>query len=260
MTNISSRSFGVGVSAENRCGIFLLAGVSSRFNGLVEHKSLLKLGERSLLERLILGAASLGIDEYVFAVGASAELIQDEVIQVLKNNQVHFQKLEFVFNVHYATTNNIYSLWLCRQFLQGGVFVFEGDIWFDFGQLKIVLLDKSFWFGVAGYLGDGSFILPDGNGRIIDYTLARDGVVPASGYKSAGLFYFSRGTTERLSYWLDVYVNKSRRVDLYFDQVIADNLSEIPIYVHPVDEARWHEIDTPEDFEVAKQKFGNVYI
>ncbi len=109
--------------------LILAAGIASRLRPLTEHtpKCLLKIGNRCLLERTIDALQTNGIDDITIVTGYLSEQIKAFV-------ETHFPHLNvtFVHNERYASTNNIYSLWLAREAMNDEAFMLlDSDILFD---------------------------------------------------------------------------------------------------------------------------------
>lgn len=109
--------------------LILAAGMASRLRPLTEFtpKCLLPVGNRSLLQRSIDALLSVGIDELVIVTGYLHEMIEHFV-------QNHYPQLRvtFVHNADYATTNNIYSLWLARPVVDGeDILLLDSDLLYD---------------------------------------------------------------------------------------------------------------------------------
>lgn len=97
-------------------GVILAAGMAKRLRPLTDNspKCLLRVGERSLLQRTVDALIAGGIDELVVVTGYLRNLIED----FLKANYPQL-KISFIDNPDYATTNNIYSLWLAIEIVGG---------------------------------------------------------------------------------------------------------------------------------------------
>jgi L-glutamine-phosphate cytidylyltransferase len=238
--------------------VFLIAGSSRRFNGLVEHKTLLRVGGQTLIERLIIGAASLGVTDFVFVLGASADRLRAELVRVFEADRIPHRQIAFVHNERYATTNNAVSLWLARGFLDRPLLLVEGDVVVDFRALQRARFETSLWFAVPGFAGDGSFVTPAADGRVVGQEIVRGAPGPAGSFKSASLLSFTEAGSLGLRRALEDTVEQRGELDAYVDGALRDALTVLPIYLEPIDEARWHEIDTPEDFYAARAKFATL--
>ena len=109
--------------------IILAAGMASRLRPLTNNtpKCLLKIGERSLLQRSIDALISNGIKEIVIVTGYLHNQIEDFVKQQYPNVNI-----SFIHNEVYDSTNNIYSLWLARPKADGEeILLLDSDLLYD---------------------------------------------------------------------------------------------------------------------------------
>lgn len=112
-------------------GVILAAGMASRLRPLTNDrpKCLLTVGNRPLLQRTMdaLCQQQAGIDEFVVVTGYLHEQIEQFLTSHYPDKTIHF-----IYNADYRTTNNIYSLWLARPFIDGKDFILlDSDILFD---------------------------------------------------------------------------------------------------------------------------------
>ena len=99
-------------------------------------KCLLKVGERCLLQRAFDALLQNGFREFVIVTGYR----QQQIVNFL---EAHYPALEvtFIYNEKYASTNNIYSLWLTRPYVdKEDILLLDSDILFD-PQIVAKLLD-----------------------------------------------------------------------------------------------------------------------
>lgn len=109
--------------------VILAAGTASRLRPLTDvcPKCLLKIHGKTLLERTLEAIVNTGIDEITIVTGYKAEMIMDYVESLNMRATVHF-----IHNEVYASTNNIYSLWLARKQVDGNDFLLmDSDIYCD---------------------------------------------------------------------------------------------------------------------------------
>lgn len=109
--------------------IILAAGMASRLRPLTNNtpKCLLKIGERSLLQRSIDALINNGIKEIVIVTGYLHKQIEDFVKQQYPNINI-----SFIHNEVYDSTNNIYSLWLARPKADGEeILLLDSDLLYD---------------------------------------------------------------------------------------------------------------------------------
>ena len=123
--------------------IILAAGTASRLRPLTLHtpKCLLKVGERTLLQRSMDALIEAGIREFVIVTGYLHEQIEDFVRKTYQDSLGG--SVCFIHNKDYETTNNIYSLWLARPEAEGEeVLLLDSDLLYDAEIVKRVLADK----------------------------------------------------------------------------------------------------------------------
>ena len=112
-------------------GIILAAGKGRRLEEVLKGKPkcLLKLGEKSLLQRQVEAMQKAGITEVVVVVGFEKQQVMDAAAKLP-------QKFHFVENPIYEKTNTLYSLWLARRFFDEDFIYFNGDILCDFRTVR----------------------------------------------------------------------------------------------------------------------------
>ncbi len=121
--------------------IILAAGTASRLRPLTSNtpKCLLKVGERTLLQRSMDALIKAGIREFVIVTGYLHEQIENFVKQTYGDSI----RICFIHNKDYETTNNIYSLWLARPEADGQeVLLLDSDLLYDGQIVERVLADK----------------------------------------------------------------------------------------------------------------------
>ncbi len=121
--------------------LILAAGTASRLRPLTSNtpKCLLKVGERTLLQRSMDALIKAGIREFVIVTGYLHEQIENFVKQTYGDSI----RICFIHNKDYETTNNIYSLWLARPEAEGQeVLLLDSDLLYDGQIVERVLADK----------------------------------------------------------------------------------------------------------------------
>ncbi|HBR58244.1 MAG TPA: hypothetical protein DEA22_12375 [Blastocatellia bacterium] len=102
--------------------IILAAGVSSRIHQLTQGlpKCLLRFGEKTILDFQIENLFAAGVKNIGIVVGHGKQ----HIIEHLETN--HPDKMSLITiieNPLYASTNNIYSLWMAREWIGGDGFI-----------------------------------------------------------------------------------------------------------------------------------------
>lgn len=70
--------------------------------------------------------SDVGVEGNVIVVGYLKEKIYD-----LIGNSFNGMKISYIESDRYATTNNIYSLWLAREHLTEDIVLLESDVFFE---------------------------------------------------------------------------------------------------------------------------------
>ena len=223
--------------------IILAAGIASRLRPLTNDrpKCLLKIGNRSLLERTIDALLENNIREIVIVTGYLHEMLESFV-------QTRYPSLsvKFIHNELYATTNNIYSLWLALPEVQQEkeIILLDSDILFDPLMIKI-LRDAPHTNCLAldsHKLGEEEIkVIVNGKNQITE--LSKTCSIEKAIGESIGIEKISHAYLLALHEELDNVF-----YELAFERLIARGQ-----YFYPVDTSAYFsmELDTPEDFHDA---------
>lgn len=105
--------------------IILAAGQGRRLYPHTEHlpKPLTTVGGVSMLARQFAALESLGVSQVVVITGHG-----DADIRAFVSSSSSTLEISIVYNERYASTNNIYSLWLAREYFDKDVLLLESDI------------------------------------------------------------------------------------------------------------------------------------
>lgn len=101
--------------------IIIAAGLGSRLSPLTKltPKPLTKVFGVPLIERNIRLLIEAGISEIIIVVGYKAEMF---------NYLTRYQQVKIIFNDKFSEANNIYSLYLARNYLKN-TFILDGDLY-----------------------------------------------------------------------------------------------------------------------------------
>jgi choline kinase len=235
--------------------VILAAGVASRLRPWTDAipKCLLPLGGGTLLGRTLDALEAGGVRDVVLVTGYLEEQIRRYV-----GERRSEMRVKFVRNDLYATTNNIYSLWLARAAVLGGsMLLLDSDILFDPAIIP-ALLGADAPAGLAvktgGELGEEEIkVEVDGNRRV--KTIGKH-VAPASAMgESIGIEVFRPPALTELFQSMGRIVEGQGRRDVFYEAAFQDMIDDGgTILAVDVGPAAAVEIDTIEDFRRAERE------
>ncbi len=236
--------------------LILAAGMASRLRPLTEYtpKCLLKIGDRSLLQRSIDALIEAGIDEFVIVTG----YLNQQIIQFVNNYYGDRIRVHYIHNALYESTNNIYSLWLARPEVDGTPFLLlDSDLLYDPIIVKKVCQapEENILTLIRHELGEEEMkVVVDHNGAIteISKTCSPDTAIGESlGIERIGASY-STVLYQELESMMNQEHLENKFYELAFERLITQGHT---FNVLDVTEHFSCELDTVEDVENAQQRF-----
>ncbi|MCX7025253.1 MAG: aminotransferase class I/II-fold pyridoxal phosphate-dependent enzyme [Spirochaetes bacterium] len=241
--------------------IILAAGMGKRLGKYTQDgtKCMVRVNGVSLIERALDSLHDAGIRRVVLVVGYRAERLR-----AFLGGKYPDLELVYVTNEVYATTNNIYSLWLARDFLAAeDTLLLESDLVFEKEMLAELVDDPEPNLAVVSKFEawmDGTVTLVDEARDIVgvidkrDFTWAR----VDDYYKTVNIYKFSAEFSKRYYLpFLDAYLAAFGE-NQYYEQVlkVLAFLEDVRLKAHPVSGRRWYEIDDANDLAVAEAIFS----
>jgi choline kinase len=235
--------------------IILAAGTASRLRPLTLHtpKCLLKVGERTLLERSMDALIKAGIREFCIVTGYLHEKIEDFV------KQTYGESIDvcFIHNKDYETTNNIYSLWLARPKADGQeILLLDSDLLYDGQIVERVLADshENVLTLIRHELGEEEMkVVMNEDGAITEISKTCNPALAAG--ESLGIERMGKAYTTALYKELDIMMNQEHLKNTFYELAFLRLIAQGNTFsVLDVTELFSCELDTIEDFENAKQR------
>jgi choline kinase len=225
-------------------GVILAAGKGSRLNGTIgdKPKCLLRVGDKTLVERQIESLQWVGIDDIVVVVGCQAERVR----------RTCGYRLTYIENTRFAQTNSLYSLWLARPLLLDGFVVLNCDVLFHPQLLEDLVTSRHEDALLISYaeepLGDEEMKIKVRRGCVADIakTLAPE---DADG-ENLGVVKFGPAGARVVTRLLDERVSAGNLRD-WAPKAFNDFARLRPLHVIGTRGYPWTEIDFPEDYERA---------
>ena len=233
-------------------GVILAAGMAKRLRPLTDErpKCLLKVGERTLLQRTVDAMLAAGISELVVVTGYRANMIRDFLTETYPSLNIHF-----IDNPDYAHNNNIFSLWLTRPYVDGNDFLLmDSDILCDPAILPEVISAEGSALALNRHeLGEEEMkIVADAHGRIIEISKTCSPSEAAG--ESVGIEKMTADYSSALFRELEKMIVDEGLIDIFYERAFERLIPQGHTF-RIVDTTRFFsiELDTPEDFENAQR-------
>lgn len=233
--------------------LILAAGMASRLRPLTlnTHKCLLKVGERTLLQRSMDALISNGICDFCIVTGYLHTMIED-FVEHQYGNRIN---VTFIHNAVYETTNNIYSLWLARPFAEGNdTLLLDSDLLYDGQIIGRILADTSdnVLTLIRHNLGEEEIkVIVNTAGDIKEISKTCN-TANAIG-ESLGIEKMGRSYTQALYRELEPMMNMEHLENVFYERAFERLIPQGHTFsVLDVTDLFSCELDTVEDFENAK--------
>ncbi len=241
--------------------LMLAAGMGRRMGKYTEShtKCMMLVGKKTLLERTVEALQLAGIKKLVMVIGYEAETLRDYIQK--KNFDI---QIEYVYNYDYATTNNIYSLFLAKDYLRkDDTILIESDLIYESHIIKDVSeAEEPNLAVVAKYEQwmDGTMVVLNPKGKIVDFVdkskFRYEDV--DSYYKTVNIYKFSKEFSDNQYIpFLEAYL-KAYGTNQYYEQVlkIFSHIGNSELNAYVIKDENWYEIDDTQDLDIANTIFA----
>ena len=233
-------------------GVILAAGMAKRLRPLTDTKPkcLLKVGERTLLERTVDAMRQAGITEFLVVTGYRGEMIREFLT-------THYPQvtIQYLDNVDYEHNNNIYSLWMACQKVRGCDFLLmDSDILCDPVAVVRIAQEQTAALAVNRHeLGEEEMkVVVDSDNRIteISKTCRPEDAMG----ESVGIEKITADYSEALARELDQMILQEGLIDIFYERAFERLIPQGHTF-KVVDTTHYfsYELDTPEDFQRAQE-------
>lgn len=242
--------------------IILAAGMGRRLGELTEGntKCMLEVNGEKLIDRVVRKLSTLELNRIVIVAGYE----RSNLIDYIKSTYPELD-IEFVENPVYDRTNNIYSLWLARDYLMSDdTLLLESDLIFEDSVIDCAIESPYPNLAlVAKYEPwmDGTMICKDCNDNIVTFIpkSAFDYADTDSYFKTVNIYKLSREfSSQRYLPFLEAYI-KAMGNNEYYEQVLRVMTLIDNCEIKAVDIAgrKWYEIDDVQDLRIAETIFAD---
>ncbi len=242
--------------------IILAAGKGTRLGDLTENntKCMVSVAGVKLIDRAVSAITKAGIKKIIIVVGYKGDNLKRYINDKYKNSKIDFI---FVKNKIFEVTNNIYSLYLAKDYLSAeDTILLESDLVYDEKIVQQMVETKyANSAAVADYQTwmDGT-IITCSNG-IIDNFYSKDELDYEHShryYKTVNIYKLSKEFSQKtyipfLKTYIDVCGCNS-----YYESVLKTILTipYVEIQAYNIKELEWYEIDDKQDLAIANVIFS----
>ena len=240
--------------------IILAAGMGRRLGELTQNntKCMLSVNGVRLINRALECLSEVGVSRVILVVGYMAQNLIDYVGYCYKGMDIIY-----VNNPIYDKTNNIYSLYLAKDYLLcEDTLLLESDMIYDSSVVKrlieddypnLALVDKyERWM-------DGTVVTLDSENKIKSFISKNQFNYSdvESYYKTVNIYKFSKefSATHYVPF-LSAYCQALGNNE-YYEQVlrVITLLDKVPLKALPLNGEKWYEIDDVQDLDIASSIF-----
>lgn len=242
-------------------GIILAAGMGKRLKELTNNntKCMVKVNGTTLIERALSQLEKLNLSRIVIVIGYEGK----KLVEYVKSLEIK-TKVLFVENPIFDKTNNIYSLYMAKEYMEeDDTILLESDLIFEENVLKcliederdtLALVDKyeSWMDGTCMKIGEDDTIEEFVSGTQFQFDEA------GNYYKTVNIYKFSRefSKTHYIPF-LEAYINALGNNE-YYEQVlrVITMLDDPMIKAKRLNGQLWYEIDDIQDLDIASSLFA----
>ena len=241
--------------------IILAAGMGRRLGEFTSDntKCMVEVNGIRLIDRMLNQLLSLNLSKIIIVIGYKGHHLKNYI-----NSNYQTQIIEFVENRLFDKTNNIYSLWLAKDYMiNDDTLLLESDLIFENEVLEkalnspyqdLALISKyETWM-------DGTMVRIDEDNNIVNFIPKKAFKYADTEfyYKTVNIYKFSRDfIKDHYLPFLEAYI-KVLGDNEYYEQVlrVITLIDKTEIKALPITGLKWYEIDDVQDLRIAETIFA----
>ena len=218
-------------------------------------KCLLKVGNRTLLERTVRAMQQAGIKEFVVVTGYRGEMIREFLENLDCLDYLEKPTFTFLHNTDYEHNNNIYSLWMAGEVVRGKDFLLmDSDILCDPAAVVAIAQQQEPALALNRHAcGEEEIkVIVDADNHITEINKTCN---PADAIgESVGIEKMTAEYSEAIYKELDQMIVKEGLIDIFYERAFERLIPQGHTF-KVVDTTNYfsYELDTPEDFQRAQE-------
>ena len=248
------------IKSKSMQAIILAAGMGRRLGALTEEntKCMVEVNGIKLIDRILNTLDNNAISKAIIVVGYKGE-------NVIKYVGTKYRgiDIEYVNNAIYDKTNNIYSLYLAKDYLlQDDTLLLESDLIFEDSIIRKIIDDPNPNLALVDKYEswmDGTAVTLSEDNKIEDFITKSQFKYSDIGkyFKTVNIYKFSKefSTTHYVPF-LEAYCHALGNNE-YYEQVlkVITLLDDSPLTALPLCGEKWYEIDDIQDLDIASSIF-----
>lgn len=242
--------------------LMLAAGMGQRLGKYTRDisKCMVEVAGKTILMRTVSALEKAGIHKFIIVAGYERERLKSYITEEITDMDI-----VFINNEDYESTNNIYSLYLARNFLiEDDTILLESDLVFDESLISdLVQCAYADAAVVAQYKPwmEGTMTLLDNENSIVDFIEKPDFSFSHTidYYKTVNIYKFSQAfSADYFLPWLEADI-KADGHNQYYEHVLKAiaNLADSGLKAFKLADQKWYEIDDAQDLNIANTLFAN---
>lgn len=241
--------------------IILAAGLGRRLGEFTRNntKCMVEVNGVKIIDRMLAQLFAAGLSRIVMVIGYEGDALRSYI-----TGRYPDAPIEFVVNSVYDKTNNIYSLWLARDYMiEEDTLLLESDLIFEDALLaKAILCETDNVALVAKYQTwmDGTMVTIDSDNNIVNFVPKKAFRYSNTDdyYKTVNIYKFSKSfIRDHYLPFLEAYI-KVLGENEYYEQVlrVITLIDSCDFKALPVSGLKWYEIDDVQDLRIAETIFA----
>lgn len=243
--------------------LMLAAGMGKRLGKYTNNntKCMVEVAGKKLIDRAIEAVEEAGINKMILVVGYEGQNLIDYIKSNYAGSQMQF---EFIYNKDYATSNNIYSFYLAKDYVvKDDTVLLESDLIYDKSLIrKMMTVKHKNLVAVARYKSwmDGTVVTCDDEGHITQFIDKADMNFELIGdyYKTVNVYKLSKQFCKNVYIpFLEAYM-KAYGLNSYYETTlkVVAHLSKTQLNAYEIGDMPWYEIDDAQDLDIANAMFS----
>lgn len=238
--------------------LMLAAGMGKRLGKFTNDntKCMVEVAGEKLIDRAIDAINLAGIKRFILVIGYKGENLKQYILSKYVDSSIEFI---FIKNKDYATSNNIYSFYLAKDYMQeDDTILLESDLIYDKTLIKkLIDFPENDVVTVAKYESwmDGTVVKCDNDNNVTQFIdkVDMDLMLTSSYYKTVNIYKFSKKFFKHYYLpFLEAYM-KTCGLNSYYETVlkVMSNISHTSLKAMHMEDLPWYEIDDAQDLDIA---------